>query len=57
MIDFRRWLPAQAYTMFAAKKVSERNENCRFQPVYVKGDRREKLSGRRDEAGIEHFPI
>jgi hypothetical protein len=36
MIDFRRWHPAQAYTMFATKKVSERNENCRFQPVYVR---------------------
>ena len=22
--------------MFAAKKVSERNENCRFQPAYVR---------------------
>jgi hypothetical protein len=22
--------------MFATKKVSERNENCRFQPVYVR---------------------
>jgi hypothetical protein len=36
MIDFRRWHPAQAYTMFASEKVSERNENCRFQPAYVR---------------------
>jgi len=36
MIDFRRWHPAQAYTMFASEKVSERNENCRFQPEYVR---------------------
>jgi hypothetical protein len=36
MIDFRRWHPAQAYTMFVAKKVSERNEDCRFQPAYVR---------------------
>jgi hypothetical protein len=36
MIDFRRWHPAQTYTMFASEKVSERNENCRFQPAYVR---------------------
>src|SRR4028118_151790 len=36
IIDFRRWHPAQAYTMFASEKVSERNENCRFQPAYVR---------------------
>jgi hypothetical protein len=42
MIDFRRWHPAQAYTMFATKKVSERNENCRFQPAYVRKAMTEK---------------
>src|SRR4028118_470258 len=36
MIDFRRWHPAQIYTMFGSEKVSERNENCRFQPAYVR---------------------
>jgi len=36
MIDSRRWHPAQAYTMFASEKISERNENCRFQPAYVR---------------------
>jgi hypothetical protein len=36
MVDFRQWHPAQAYTMFASEKVSERNENCRFQPAYVR---------------------
>ena len=36
IIDFRRWHPAQTYTMFASEKVSERNENCRFQPAYVR---------------------
>jgi hypothetical protein len=29
-------IQAQTYTMFASEKVSERNENCRFQPAYVR---------------------
>ena len=36
MIDFSRWHPARAYTMFASEKVSERNENCSFGPAYVR---------------------
>jgi hypothetical protein len=36
MIDFSDGIPAQTYTMFALEKVSERNENCRFQPAYVR---------------------
>jgi hypothetical protein len=36
MIDFSNGIPAQTYTMFASEKVSERNENCRFQPAYVR---------------------
>jgi len=36
IVDFRDGIPAQAYTMFASEKVSERNENCRFQPEYVR---------------------
>ena len=58
MIDFRRWLPAQAYTMFAAKKVSERNENCRFQPAYVRKAIAEKgCQVPEIRRAYEHFPI
>jgi hypothetical protein len=34
---------AQSYTMFASEKVSEQNENCRFQPVYVRNVIAEKI--------------
>jgi hypothetical protein len=36
IVDFSDGIPAQTYTMFASEKVSERNENCRFQPAYVR---------------------
>jgi hypothetical protein len=36
IVDFRDGIPAQTYTMFVSAKVSERNENCRFQPTYVR---------------------
>jgi hypothetical protein len=36
IVDFSDGIQAQAYTMFASEKVSERNENCRFQPAYVR---------------------
>ena len=36
IVDFRDGIQAQSYTMFASEKVSERNENCRFQPAYVR---------------------
>jgi len=36
IVDFSDGIPAQTYTMFASEKVSEQNENCRFQPAYVR---------------------
>jgi hypothetical protein len=36
VVDFSDGIQAQTYTMFASEKVSERNENCRFQPAYVR---------------------
>jgi hypothetical protein len=36
IVDFSDGIPSQAYTMFASEKVSERDENCRFQPAYVR---------------------
>jgi hypothetical protein len=56
MIDFRRWHPAQAYTMFASEKVSERNENCRFQPAYVRKAIARKVVRSERLGGISLFP-
>jgi hypothetical protein len=36
IVDFSDGIQAQTYTMFASEKVSERNENCKFQPAYVR---------------------
>ena len=36
IVDFSDRLQAQAYTMFASEKVSKQDENCRFQPAYVR---------------------
>ena len=36
IVDFSDGIPAPTYTMFASEKVSERDENCRFQPAYVR---------------------
>jgi hypothetical protein len=36
ILDFSDGIQAQPYTMFASEKVSERNENCRFQPADVR---------------------
>jgi hypothetical protein len=36
IVDFSDGIHTQTYTMFASEKVSERNENCSFQPAYVR---------------------
>jgi hypothetical protein len=36
IVDFSDGIQAQTYTMFVSEKVSEQNENCRFQPAYVR---------------------
>jgi hypothetical protein len=43
IVDFSDGIQAQTYTMFASEKVSEQNENCGFQPAYVRKAIAEKI--------------
>jgi hypothetical protein len=61
IVDFSDGIQAQTYTMFASEKVSERNENCRFQPAYVrkamprKVVRLERLGGDKSISPSRHY--